>query len=452
MSSTASWLPTSLYSWRVLPRRLGYLLTCLLWPLTLGIVVVVLVAVGLPLSVIAIGVPILLLGLLLARGYGALELALLRWAGMPPLTPPTWQSDRSAPLGTRVWRQAVSPDAWRAVAFSALSILVMPISWGLTLAFSVLTLAFPAQLVQVYVIPRFLRDDESQSLGELLFSLMSADERASWRIGPEGLDLLIGGIASLMGLAVLPLIAGAFVTLHHVIARGLLARRASDGLRAQVQELTTARRAATEAEGRTLRQLERDLHDGPQQQLLRLQLDLEAAQRRLESDPESAAELLGEARSRAQETLGELRQLSRGIAPPLLQDRGLAAAVVALAERSPIPTSVAVAESATDGLDPAVAQGAYFVVSELLANAAKHAGARNASVTIARGPVTGTGDDDADHLVVEVLDDGAGGAAPTPGGGLEGLAERLQGLGGSLSVTSPPGGPTRVRAVLPPTV
>lgn len=452
MTSTTSSRPAGLYSWRALPRRLGYLLICLVWPLTLGIAVVVLVAVGVPLSIIAVGVPLLLLGLLLARLYGALELALLRWAGMPALTPPTWQTDRSAPLGTRLWRQAVNPDGWRAAGFAALSIVVMPISWALTLAFSVLTLALPAQLVQVYVVPRFLRDGESESLGELLFSLMTPAERASWRIGPEGLDLVIGSIASLIGVALLPLIAGACVALHQAIAQGLLARRASEGLRAQVQELSTARRAATEAEGRTLRQLERDLHDGPQQQLLRLQLDLEAAQRRIESDPESAAGLLEEARTRAQETLGELRLLSRGIAPPLLQDRGLAAAVVALAERNPVPTSVAVAEGATDGVDPAVAQSAYFVVSELLTNTAKHAEARNASVTIVRGPVAGMGDDDADYLVVEVLDDGAGGAVAGPGGGLDGLAERLRGLGGSLSVTSPPGGPTRVRAVLPPTV
>lgn len=466
MSSSAAAPPVpslaGVYSWRALPRRVGYLLLGLVWSLSLGLAVVVLVAVGVPLSLIAVGVPVLLAGLSLARAYGALELALLRWTRMPTVTPPTWRTEKADTIGTWLWRRLSSPDAWRAALFAAVTLLLTPVTWALTLLFSVLTVAFPAMLVQVYLIPSLMYDDaESQSLGELLFSLMTPAEQAQWRIGPHGLDLLIGGVGSVIGLALLPLVAGACVHLHHAIARGLLARRTSDALRAQVVELSSARRAATQAEGRTLRQLERDLHDGPQQQLLRLQLDLEAAQRRLESDPDGAGDLLADARTRTRDTLSELRRLSRGIAPPLLQDRGLAEAVAALAERSPIPATVDLGDGTGpdglggddvgDGLDPAVAQAAYFVVSELLANAAKHSGAEHVVVALGRviGADGGDGAELAELLVVEVSDDGAGGAVLVPGGGLDGLAERLRGLGGTLSVSSPDGGPTRVRAVVP---
>jgi signal transduction histidine kinase len=158
---------------------------------------------------------------------------------------------------------------------------------------------------------------------------------------------------------------------------------------------------------------------------------------RFDRDPESARELVGEAREEAKRALAELRDLARGIRPSLLSERGLGPAIAALAGRSPVPTR---AQVDVERRPPATVEtAAWFVVSEALANTAKHSGAERATVW-----VTQRGDD----LHVEVVDDGRGGANPA-GAGLHGLAQRVAALDGRLEINSPPGGPTVVRAVLP---
>ncbi|WP_199423679.1 sensor histidine kinase [Actinotalea solisilvae] len=231
---------------------------------------------------------------------------------------------------------------------------------------------------------------------------------------------------------------------HAAWARLLLTGASRAALAAQVQDLTERRSAAAAAEAQSLRRLERDIHDGPQQRLVRLAMDLSVAERRLADDPDAARALLGEARTQAAETLAELRALSRGIAPPVLADRGLAAAVSAVAARATMTTSVDVA--LPDGARPAepVENAAYFVVTEALANVAKHAEATRAHVA-----VTTEARDDGRVMLVQVTDDGVGGAALAKGHGLAGLADRVEGLGGHLSVESPDGGPTVVTATLP---
>ncbi|MGZ4508489.1 MAG: sensor histidine kinase [Blastococcus sp.] len=168
-------------------------------------------------------------------------------------------------------------------------------------------------------------------------------------------------------------------------------------------------------------------------------MDLSRAQRQLQRDPEAAAATLGEAAGLARETLEELRALSRGIAPPVLADRGLAAALAALAARSSVPVELSV-DLPERRLAPVTENSAYFVVSEALANVAKHSGA-----TTCRVEVSTT----ADRLRVAVEDDGAGGAVLAPGHGLAGLADRLFAVDGALTVDSPRGGPTRLIAELP---
>lgn len=231
---------------------------------------------------------------------------------------------------------------------------------------------------------------------------------------------------------------------HAGWARLLLTGASRAALAAQVQDLTERRSAAAAAEAQSLRRLERDIHDGPQQRLVRLAMDLSVAERRLADDPDAARALLGEARTQAAETLAELRALSRGIAPPVLADRGLAAAVSAVAARATMTTSVDVA--LPDGARPteSVETAAYFVVTEALANVAKHADAAHAHVA-----VTTEVHDGARVLLVRVHDDGVGGAALAKGHGLAGLADRVEGLGGRLAVESPVGGPTEVVATLP---
>lgn len=207
-------------------------------------------------------------------------------------------------------------------------------------------------------------------------------------------------------------------------------------LQERIERLTSTRSAAIDAQEAELRRIERDLHDGAQARLVSLGMTIGMAEQKLDSDPGSARRLLEEARGGAHEALDELRDLARGIRPPVLQDRGLVAAVRELAVRSPFEVDV-VADLA--GLPPAVESAAYFVVAESLANAGKHAGAGRIGIRLVRA---------GDVLVVEVSDDGRGGADPD-GGGLTGLRHRVEALDGTLRVASPPSGPTVVHAQLP---
>jgi signal transduction histidine kinase len=208
------------------------------------------------------------------------------------------------------------------------------------------------------------------------------------------------------------------------------------------QERDTARAqtvAAVTAEAAALRRLERDIHDGPQQRLVRLAMELGRAQHQFDSKPEAVREILADAVAQAQEALEELRALSRGIAPPILVDRGLHAALTALAARSVVPVELD-ADPLDGRLDAAVETPAYFVIAEALTNVAKHSQAGHCAIRLRHGDGT---------LRVWVTDDGVGGAALAKGHGLRGLDDRLQAAGGRLGVTSPRGGPTTITAELP---
>jgi signal transduction histidine kinase len=204
-----------------------------------------------------------------------------------------------------------------------------------------------------------------------------------------------------------------------------------------VDVLEATRSGAVDAQDAELRRIERDLHDGAQARLVALGMSLGLAEQKLASDPEGAQQLVAEARVGVGEALQELRDLARGIHPPVLADRGLGAALAALADRSALPVTVSV--HLEERLPPAVESAAYFVVAEAIANAAKHSGASRIAVEVSRR---------GDVLEVGIEDDGAGGADPA-GGGLTGLRRRVEALDGTLAVTSPRGGPTTVRAELP---
>jgi signal transduction histidine kinase len=204
----------------------------------------------------------------------------------------------------------------------------------------------------------------------------------------------------------------------------------------RVDELTRTRRGALDVQAAELRRIERDLHDGAQARLVALSMQLGRAEERLEDRPE-VADLLRQARGEASAAIAELRDLARGIAPPVLADRGLEAAVDALGRRSPMAVTV---EASLDRRPPPVVEtAAYFVIAESLTNVAKHAREAAALVTIvqARGLLT-----------IAVTDDGPGGADPG-GGGLTGLRHRVEALDGTLLVVSPPGKGTTIRAELP---
>jgi signal transduction histidine kinase len=209
-------------------------------------------------------------------------------------------------------------------------------------------------------------------------------------------------------------------------------------LRARVEELRASRARIIEAGTAERRRLERNLHDGAQQRLVALSLTMRAVRTRVRDDPDGAEALLAAAGEELAQAQAELRELARGIHPAVLSDQGLDAAIEGLARRTPIP--VAVRDELGERLPPVVEAAAYFVVAEALTNVVKYAGATSAEVRVSR--VDG-------HAVVEVADDGRGGADPARGSGLIGLADRVGALDGRLEVDSPPGAGTRLRASIP---
>ncbi len=204
------------------------------------------------------------------------------------------------------------------------------------------------------------------------------------------------------------------------------------------EELRRSRARIVEAASAERRRLERNLHDGAQQRLVSISLFLRLAEGKVESDPAGARDLLARAGDELAHALEELRELARGIHPAILTDRGLEPAIQALVTRSPVP--VTLAEAPEERLPENVEAAAYYVVSEALANVAKYAQASAATVRVAR--LNG-------RTVVEVADDGIGGADPTRGTGLRGLADRVEALDGRLEVESPPGRGTTIRAEIP---
>lgn len=207
----------------------------------------------------------------------------------------------------------------------------------------------------------------------------------------------------------------------------------------RVDELTAQRADATVAQAAEIRRIERDLHDGAQARLVSLGLSLATAEKLMETNPAQARALMREARAGATASLTELRDLVRGINPPVLNDRGLVDAVRALALDSPLETEVSA--DLRLRLDPPIESALYFGVAELLTNAVKHAQATRARISIARDTTT--------TIVVDVEDDGRGGAGERADGGLAGLRRRLAVFDGTVEINSPAGGPTRVRMMVP---
>jgi len=205
----------------------------------------------------------------------------------------------------------------------------------------------------------------------------------------------------------------------------------------QEEELRASRARIVEAGDSARRQLERNLHDGAQQRLVALSLSLRLAQSKVSTDPGTAEAVLDGARAELAAALDELRELARGIHPAVLTDRGLAAAIEALATRSPVPVEF---EAPQEKLPSSVDAAAYYVIAEALANVIKYADATGVNVRVAR---------DDGRAVVTVSDDGVGGADPAGGSGLSGLADRVEALGGNLTVESRPGEGTCVTAVIP---
>jgi signal transduction histidine kinase len=241
---------------------------------------------------------------------------------------------------------------------------------------------------------------------------------------------------------VLVLLAAPQVTRGLAVADTMLARRLlgpPSSLAARVAELELSRERVVDAAETERRRIERDLHDGAQQRLVALAMELGRAKARFGDDIDAARDLVDSAHAQAKAALTELRDLVRGVHPPVLTDRGLDAALSGLAARSPIPVDVHVDMPVRP--KPLIEAVAYFVVAEALTNVAKHSRASQAKVVVEGHGYPGV-------LAIMISDDGVGGADPQ-GAGLSGLASRVSGVDGRLTVESPYGGPTIIAAELP---
>ena len=428
--------------WRRVPRELGFLLLTL--PIaTVGYGVTIgLFSAGIgTLITFFLGVVFLIAALYVSRGFGTLELIRLEWAGRPPIKRPEWQ-DARARRGFWDWLRAVLGNGhyWLYLLHTmVINFAVSIVTWVLTVVWVSVGLGAITYWIWGPFVPR---GNGPSDLSDWLAAL----------IGNDPLGTVLGVIAyiaiGILFLGTLPYVTRGLVLLHHVVARGVLGAFKSDALERQVTDLSASRGAAISAEGHSLRRLERDIHDGPQQRLVRLQMDLAAAQRQLDVDPAQARVLLAGAMDQSREALDELRALSRGFAPPILLDRGLVAALESLAARSSLPVQLVGGLEPTVELPQEIERNAYFVASELLTNVEKHASATSVQLSVGLRRVP---EPDATWLDIVVTDNGIGGATRTTGHGLAGLDERLRGLGGVLEVSSPEGGPTTVSAHLPVT-
>jgi signal transduction histidine kinase len=393
----------------------------LLAGLPVAIVIFTLAATGVSVGVSLLplflfGIPVLAATAWVITGAAHFErarYALLLGVTIPP--PPAAAPD------TGWWQPMIRPfrtrSTWRQLGYCLLRLPVGAIDFTLTVAIWALPLALITLPAYDAALPR-----GGATIGGFVAQ------------GPLPMTVAVV-IGVILLLAAPPAVRG-LSAIQIALARALLGPGAGE-LAARVAQLEDSRARVLEAAETERLRIERDLHDGAQQRLVSVAMELGRARTRFATDPEGARELVERAHTEAKEALVELRQLVRGVHPPVLTDRGLDAAVSGLAAVCPIPVAVRVDVPVRPSLT--VESIAYFVVAESLTNVAKHAHAHRASVDITAG---------AGLLRIVVRDDGVGGADPA-GGGLSGLADRVSGVDGHLLIDSPPGGPTVIQVELP---
>ena len=384
------------------------------------IALVVLASLGVSLAIVWVGLPILWFLFLLSRQGARIEREFVAWGLGTEIATPY----RTEPVGSVRKRWAVrlsDPATWRDLVYL---LLLFPLG---TVWFTLLSVvvALPLSLIAAPLTYRWW----------VPFTFVSEGWR--WLVIDTTGESIIAAAFGVGLLFLIPVVVGGMAAVHSTIAAALLGPTESARLSAEVQGLRVSRGRGLDAAEFERRQIERNLHDGAQQRLVALAMDLGMAKEKLSSDPEAARTLVEEAHEHAKQAIVELRDLARGISPAVLTDRGLDAALSALAAQSPVPVDVSC--RLADRLPAPVESTAYFVVAEALANVAKHSRATRATVSVYR---------EGDHLVVEIHDDGIGGA-DAGGHGLAGLSSRVEAIGGRLTVRSDEGGPTVIRAELP---
>ncbi len=413
--------PVSVATWRGISQVVvGSVVLLVAW-----IALTVALSLSLSLVVLVVGIPMLVATLWACRPFARLERARLHAQLDVRIPAPTYP--RRDGIWARWWAVASDSRTWAHVAY-------------VVVAGALLTL----QVVAVTVLAGF-------ALGGLVYPVVAG--AADLQRSPIPVVLMIPAALACAWLAALAAQAGSLAMVR--VGRSLLgssakaeaveAARVAQARAAQAEgravQLTQTRTAAVGAADDERRRIERDLHDGAQQRLVALGVELGAARRKVSSDPEAAA-ALEHAHREVKETLAELRDLVRGIHPAVLTDRGLDAALSALAARSPVPVRVDVPDPpALSRASTSAQAAAYFVAAEALTNAAKHAQARQITVT-----ATVTTDE---RLRLVIADDGRGGATAAPGSGLDGLRSRVAALDGTFDLDSPAGAGTRLTVEVP---
>jgi signal transduction histidine kinase len=385
------------------------------------IVVLLTLSVGL-LPLFLVGVPLFGITFMVSRLFGAVQRG--RFLFTLDERIPSPHEPTTGSLLTRLRERSSRPATWRELGYHMAFVL-----WG--------------PIVFVLVIGLWTLPTAALTLPIYNWALPNGGAALGFGITVRSLPALLVVVAAGLAMAWLaPYLVRGLAAADVAMARSLLGPPRDAQLVARVGELEESRARVVDSAEAERRRIERDLHDGAQQRLVSLAMNLGRAKARYSEDPDAARAMIDEAHVEAKQALTELRNLARGIHPAVLTDRGLDAALSGLAARSPVPVSVEV-DPGLEGsgrLSQTIEAIAYFVVAEALTNIAKHARARSASVVVRRLD---------ESVRIVITDDGVGGADPAAGSGLSGLADRVSGVDGRLWVDSPAGGPTVLTVELP---
>jgi signal transduction histidine kinase len=381
---------------------------------------------GVSTAIVWVGLPIMALAMMGWRAYARLERRLVHATLGYYIVPPY----RFREKGAVAWFKGLvkDPATWRDLLYL---VLTFPLAFASFILFAVLW----STGVALTTLPFWYSFVDG---GVILFG----DLRGPGYVIDSFQDTLIPAVGGFMVLC-LAYVASRWVgKVRGKMAVALLGPSKAMLLTAEAAHLQASRARGVDAAEAERRRIERDLHDGAQQRLVAVAMGLGRAKNKMELDPQAAKALIDEAHADAKLAVAELRDLARGIYPAVLGDRGLDAALSSLAAKAPVPVDVTVDPSLSTTQRPpaAVESTAYFTVAEALTNVAKYSNATRATVAVRR---------ERDHVIVEITDDGQGGAHTRRGGGLAGLADRAATIDGVLTVVSPSGGPTVIRADLP---
>ncbi|MCX4576801.1 sensor domain-containing protein [Streptomyces sp. NBC_01571] len=413
--------PIEARSW----REFGYVMLGLPLGIAMFTFAVTMFSLGAGLLITFLGVPVLAGGLAGCRGFGALERARARGLLGVEVASPEPVLVRGQ--GAMAWMGAILKNgaSWRHLLYAVVQFPWAVFSFVVALTFWAYGWAMLTYPLWFWLFPVYGGQGGLQLYGDGTHSIYLDNP----------FEITVTALLGLLITMATPWIVRALTTVDRLLVPGLLG---PSRLATRVVELESDRGVVVDTAAADLRRIERDLHDGAQARLVNLAMGLGLAKEKLTEDPRAAARMVDEAHGEVKTALQELRDLARGIHPAVLTDRGLDAALSSVASRCTVPVAVDVDLPARPA--PAIEGIAYFTVSELLQNISKHARATRATVDVWRIE---------NRLMLQVVDDGVGGADVSAGSGLAGLAERLDAVDGILVVDSAPGGPTRITAELP---